>query len=113
MKKHLNIDTTIPQTRATLFINNIQITNKLQKCIRHQMYDKPFQEYLQQKYSWTKETFDQINWEAHATTVRVHKTPKERIQIMKSIHGWRPTKSRLFIINEQKKIEKRENLTSL
>ena len=113
MKEHLNLDTTIPQTRATLFINNIQITNKLQRCIRHQLYDKPFQTYLQQKYSWSKETFDQINWEAHATSVRRHKTPKERIQIMKSIHGWRPTKSRLFKINEQKKLEKRENISNL
>ena len=49
MKQHLNIDTTIPQTRATLFINNTQITNKLHRCIQNQLYDKPFQQYLQQK----------------------------------------------------------------
>ena len=63
MQQPSNTDTTIPQTRATLFINNTQIRNNLQMCIQYYLYDKPFKLYLQQKYSWTKEIFEQINWD--------------------------------------------------
>ena len=41
------LDTTIPQTEATLFIKNIQITEKLKDNIRHSLYNTQIQQYLQ------------------------------------------------------------------
>lgn len=76
MSQHSTTDTTIPQTRATMFIQSNQLTDNIQKCIRYQLYDKHLQKYLQSKYTWSNTTFHNINWKAHATLVRKHKTPK-------------------------------------
>ena len=46
MEKPNTDDTTIPQTKATLIFDNIQITDKLQQCIREQLYDKEMKKYL-------------------------------------------------------------------
>ena len=60
--------------------------------MRQQLHDSPLKEYLKQKDFWTDETFQNINWSAHVTLIWKNKTPKDRVHILKVIHGWRPTK---------------------
>ena len=69
-------DTTIPQTKVTLFFNNIQITDKLQNCIREQLYDKEMKKYIKQRYLWTEKTFKTINWQAHELAIKKGYTAK-------------------------------------
>ena len=45
--------------------------------------------------------------------LRKHNTPKDRIQIIKGIHGWRPTKRRLHVINKKRKTTQQEDTTDL
>ena len=104
------LDTTIPQREATLFIQNIQTTEKLKDNIRFSLYDIHLKQYLQDKYKWTPTTFNYIDWNSHHTLISKHKTPKDRIHILKGIHGWRPTKRRLHIINKQTKEDQREQI---
>lgn len=54
-----------------------------------------------------------MDWKAHATLISRHKTPKERIHILKGIYGQQPAKRRLHLINEQKKEDQREQTNSL
>ena len=106
------LDTTIPQTEATLFIKNIQITEKLKDNIRHSLYNTQIQQYLQKIYNWSTTTFNSIDWNAHNTLLSKHKTPKDRIHILKGIHRWRPTKQRLSLINGQKKDDQKEQINN-
>ena len=113
MPNHSSLDTTIPQTGATMFIQNNQLTENIRQCIRHQLYDNNLQKYLQNKYAWSDKTFHNINWKAHRTLIHKHKTPKDRVQILKGIHGWRPTKHRLHVINKKRKTNQQEDTTDL
>ena len=63
-----------------------------------------------QIYSWFNKTFHNINWKAHRTLI--HKLQKT-VQILKGIHGWRPTKYRLHVINKKQKASQQENTTDL
>ena len=55
MQMPYQLDTTIPQTRATIFIQNNQLTENMRDCIRHQLYDTKLQKYLKDKYAWSEE----------------------------------------------------------
>jgi len=49
----------------------------------------------------------------HYTLIKKNKSPKDRIHILKGIHGWQPTKLRLHTINKQKPITQQELSSSL
>ena len=81
-------DTTIPQTKVTLFFNNIQITNNLQRYIREQLYDTEMKEYIKLKYKWTEKNIQHNKLDSTQDSYKKRHIALTRIATIKEVHGW-------------------------
>jgi hypothetical protein len=80
--------------QAQLCINNIAITHDSKHTILQAAGRIPLQEYYQTKLDWPGKVFDSVNWTAQRKALRSF-TDVKQTRILKFVHGWLPTQSRL------------------
>jgi ribonuclease HI len=71
---------------AELLHQNQVITSRLPKVIRSALHDNNLQLHIIKWQSWSKDTFDKVDWEAHRMAYESYKRT-QRISISKLIHG--------------------------
>jgi ribonuclease HI len=79
----------------TLVLGNIPITRDSQKWILRQAGKVPIQHYYKEKYGWTKEIFNDIDWDIQEKALRYF-SESDQSRILKFVHGWLPTNKRLY-----------------
>ena len=80
-------------TKTDLIIDGEFITSNIKANIRSAFGTGPMREYLQEKWQWSDETIEDIDWEAHGRAL--HRLPNSaRISTTKMIHRWLPTSAR-------------------
>jgi hypothetical protein len=77
-----------------LKINDIFITRDSQRWLMETSGRIPIQKYYQDKYGWKKSTFDSIDWELQWQVLNSYDLNDQK-RILKFVHGWLPTNSRL------------------
>jgi hypothetical protein len=85
--------------RVQLQIANVAITRDSQQWILKSAGRIPIEQYYREKFQWTKQTFDSINWEVQHKVLKSF-TPADQTRIVKFIHGWLPTQKRLHMEGE-------------
>ena len=50
--------------RATLYIDNMEVTTKCDEQIQYALYEKPMFAYLPERYEWVDTQLSSINWKA-------------------------------------------------
>jgi hypothetical protein len=83
-------------SRVQLRINDIAITRDSQQWILKSAGRIPVEQYYKEKFGWTKQIFDSIQWETQLKVLR-SLTPADQTRIVKFIHGWLPTQKRLHM----------------
>jgi hypothetical protein len=81
--------------QAQLRIDDIAVTRDSQRTILQAAGRIPLQEYYQSKLAWSGRVFDSINWTAQRKALRSF-TDADQTRILKFVHGWLPTQSRLY-----------------
>jgi hypothetical protein len=77
-----------------LKIGDIFITRDSQRWLMETSGKIPIQKYYQDKYGWKKQTFDLIDWELQWQVLNSYDLNDQK-RILKFVHGWLPTNSRL------------------
>ena len=78
--------------KVTLTVNNAAVTKYLKETITMALYGGKLRKYMEIKYVWTKETFDDVDWSAFgASLAKLHGLHK--VTVHKLIHFWQPTNS--------------------
>jgi hypothetical protein len=86
------------QTMATLCHKGIAISKNYERIIRLAVHKPQHMEYTREKFGWTNETYENINWEAFAfVTGRLN--INRRTRQSKFNHRWLPIGSRRKIID--------------
>jgi len=67
-----------------------KVTDTPQRFLRSQHGMHSLQKHLQEKYEWSEEIFDSIDWQAHRNALRKTSDP-DKTRLLKFIHGWLPT----------------------
>lgn len=75
---------------ATLTINNNVINKDVKKAIQTALYSKIMKTYTMEKYGWTKDTFDAIDWDSLDMAL-TKKKGIQKVTIHKLLHFWQPT----------------------
>jgi hypothetical protein len=68
--------TLFPSARAQLIIKDVSVTRKIPQAIRFATGSQEIRKYLMNCNTWSKQTLDDINWEAHGSShssLRPHK----------------------------------------
>jgi hypothetical protein len=76
--------------KASLFINNREIPTDILQEMRFAAQSPELRRHFQQKYQWTNNIIDTIDWEVHASAIR-QSNPYRFKTIIQAIHGWLPT----------------------
>jgi zinc-binding in reverse transcriptase len=84
-----SIDANVPHTHAHLHIELHTITYTYALRIRNAECDPPMIQYLKNKYKWSDDTFEQINWEVHGKAIRSQRHRKTHMT--KLVHDLLPT----------------------
>ena len=76
--------------KVTLKIGGSVVSKNLKKTITMALYGDQIKKYLREKYDWSIETFDNIDWDAMEASLE--KTQGlYKVSIYKLIHLWQPT----------------------
>jgi hypothetical protein len=81
--------------QAQLRIGNMAITRDSQRLLLHAAGKIPLREYYHDKWGWSQATFDAISWKTQKKALD-HFDINDQTRILKFVHGWLPTQSRLF-----------------
>ena len=78
-----------PNAGAMVLSNAGPITRKLPQTLRYDIGAEALLTRLREKYVWTPQTEQQIDWEIHRSLIKRHS--KQRVQVVKLIHNLVPT----------------------
>jgi hypothetical protein len=81
--------------RAQLRIQHVAVTRDSQRVLLHAAGKIPIQQYYSKKYGWTTTIFDSISWMSQKKVLD-HFDFQDQTRILKFVHGWLPTQSRLL-----------------
>ena len=76
-----------PSNKATILYDNSIINTKVFDHLLNNTSNTTLRKYLQEKYDWSDNTFQDINWNAHRGALLSMPTPL-RITTIKIIHNW-------------------------
>jgi len=76
-----------PGSGAALYLNNDLVTTKMDEQIQYAAHAGPMLEYIQQKFEWTHQQTDGINWKGIRLAKRRLKR-HESIRTSKMMHDW-------------------------
>ena len=82
-------------SRAMLRIGKCWITSKYKYHLYEARRAPPFRLYMKEKYKWTDEVFDSIDWEAIGRC-RNKQSITKKMNTCKIMHGWLPTMNKNF-----------------
>ena len=88
-----------PSNKATILYNNSIINTKVFDHLQNKTSNTTLRKYLQEKYGWSDNTFQDINWHAHRGALLSMPTPL-RITTIKIIHNWGATGIRNKLIEK-------------
>ena len=67
--------------------------NQLYKVLQLHINGQTLKQYLIEKYSWTEQIFNSIDWASHKQEIT--KIPRQqKVTIYKYLHGWLATNAR-------------------
>ena len=78
-----------------VYIQETYIPNYTRKEIRSHYGAQDAARFLKEKYRWTQQTLDNIEWELHAAIIQNQKYSRKKTTI-KYIHRWLPSGSKRF-----------------
>ena len=88
-------DHVFPGAKAACIIHNRIENNSLYEVLRSQVHGRDLQMYLLQRYGWTAQIFDSIDWITHKREfTKISKL--QRVTLIKLIHGWLATSRRRY-----------------
>jgi hypothetical protein len=93
-EKNLGPITDIPSSFCQLKINDMFITKDSHKWLMEAATKIPVKKFYSDKYGWSQDTFDSIDWETQYKTLLSFDTNDQR-RILKLAHGWLPTFDRM------------------
>jgi hypothetical protein len=82
-----------------LKIKGIQITKDSKQQLQEEASKIPIQQHYKEKFCWTMETFNLVNWKVQRKVLMTYSTNDQR-RILKMVHGWLPTYERLHRENQ-------------
>ena len=85
----------IQNTLVAVYIHKTYIPNNVRKEIRSHCAVQDAARLLKEKYNWTQQNLDNIEWELHASFIQKQTYSRENTTI-KYIHRWLPSGSKRF-----------------
>ena len=82
----------LPNAGARVESSRGTITRKLPQTIRYNNGARALMKRMREKYDWTDQVADDIDWETHQALIRRH--PKRSVQVVKLVHDIIPTNVR-------------------